>query len=1131
MNNYPFKSVGDPKPLSCCIFQLCQAFFIYIFFGFLLLARHSLGFSLETLNPRVFTAPEVGSHFGHQVCHFGPTQGDSVLVTAPNLHNGTGGLYRCSYSGNQCMLLPVTVDPGIALGLALTCDDAQALVCGPHLKHKCEGFNYLNGQCLEINPHFTAAETLKPAFQECHVIPPLDAVILFDDSGSITSDNFETMIRFIKNLIAMFLDTRAQVAVAKFSTKVSAVFHFENYAVKRDPDLLMKDVTQAQGHTFTPSAIRFVLEEMFSEKVGMRSNSQKLLLVITDGKSNDPKEEFKNVILEANERDIKRFAIGVGKEYSYPELELIASSPQFVFETESFSALTSILNHLRKKIFSIEGTDTGNFSSFQMELSQGGFSVALSEGSRLFGAVGAYSWSGGIVQDLPHQLLNSSFINATNMEDDIRDSYLGYSIAVASVNGHVVYFAGAPRHRHKGLVLGFTQNDQNHSWTISHRIYGSQLGSYFGAELCVVGISELLAVGAPLYHAHGVGGEVQICPLNTTIQELNCSTILRGVVGNEFGRFGTSLAAIQDLNGDGFKELAVGAPQEEKGKGAIYIFLGQPGGIRAEYSQRVSGAAVEGGLQYFGVSLHSAGDLTSDALTDVVVGSRGAVTVLRSQPVMCLPINVSFDPPIIHQKFFHCSAPLGLNTPVATVTICMTVKEIVKGDIQGPFGSVVSVALELKLDPQARAPRLLFGPRSASFLWTLNGNLSSISPVCTTLYISIPECITDYHEVPLSGKMKVKTEAIPGTGGLRPVLSPDCWPAFKEMVVLEKVCGEDHVCISDLNVSLFFTSDTVVSTAGYPVNLSVEVYNNGEDSMDTELFLHHPTILSFTHIKTSGVQVRCESSQLELSKVTRTACKLGATVFRQREKTTLKMSFMMFTSSAVNERLIVNASVTSGGSTRFVEYPNSAQLEHVYMVENIGELPVPVNISFVFPVKMALGFSWNVSVLEIFSTSSSNNCSKNISSSTNGTSTSCENQVSSTNHCSASVCHLIVCSIQLLTDRSIRFKFTGNINSGKQASGSQVRIISWAFLSFDNERYIQYPSDDSHQLSIVTELEVPSQTLAMLIASLSVIFGLIAMTIIFVLLYKKGFFKATSSDDQDNPALPSAGEVDLTTVQ
>lgn len=48
-----------------------------------------------------------------------------------------------------------------------------------------------------------------------------------------------------------------------------------------------------------------------------------------------------------------------------------------------------------------------------------------------------------------------------------------------------------------------------------------QLGSYFGAELCVVGVSELLAVGAPLYHAHGVGGEVRICPLNTTVRSIH----------------------------------------------------------------------------------------------------------------------------------------------------------------------------------------------------------------------------------------------------------------------------------------------------------------------------------------------------------------------------------------------------------------------------------------------------------------------------------------------------------------------------------------------------------------------------------------------------------------------------------
>ncbi|XP_051541938.1 integrin alpha-X-like isoform X2 [Myxocyprinus asiaticus] len=1135
----------QPESKACWISRLRQVTFLYIFFGFLLLAEHSGAFSIETLHTRVFKAPVEGSHFGHQVCHFGPTQGDSVLVTAPHLDNGTGGIYRCSYSGHQCKQLPVKVDPGIAFGLSLTCDAHQAIACGPRLMLQCERFNYLNGQCVEISPHFTVADTLKPAFQECHIIPPLDAVILFDDSGSISDEDFKMMIRFIKKLIGLFLDTKAQVAVAKFSTEVSAVFHFENFAVNPDPDQLMKDVTQAKGKTYIPSAIRFVLDQMFSEKVGMRNNSEKLLLVITDGISSDS-ETFDNVISIATKRGIKRFALGIGEDYSHSELEKIASSPQFVFETKSFSALTSILSQLREKIFSIEGMDTGNLSSFQLELSQGGFSVALSEDLRLFGAVGAYSWSGGIVQDLHDQLISSSFINATNAEEDIRDSYLGYSVAVATVNGDVVYFAGAPRYRHKGLVLGFTQNRQNHSWTVSHRIYGLQLGSYFGAELCVMSVSGLLAVGVPLYHAHGVGGEVHICPLNT--ETLNCSMFLRGAVGNEFGRFGASLAALQDLSGDGLEELAVGAPQEEQGNGAIYIFLGRPGGIRKEYSQRVSGSAVGSGLQFFGVSVHSAGDLTADSLTDVVVGSRGAVIVLRTQPVMCLPINVTVDPPIIPQKFFHCSTALGLNTPVATLTICVTLKEVIKGNLQDPFSAVISVALEL--DSQLRTPRLLFGPRSASFIWTPSSKLTSISPVCTTLSISIPECISDYHEVPLSIRMNFTGEVIPGTGGLRPVLSPDCHPTYTEMVLLEKVCGEDHVCVSDLNVSLSFVSDTVVSTAGYPVNLSVEVTNNGEDSTDTELFLHHPTILSFTRVKASSGQVLCVSNQMELSNVTHTTCRL-ARVFRQRAKTTLMMSFSVSTPVAVNKLLVVNALAKSknenndtmqdnlattsvvtklpvnvvvrdGGSTRFVRYPHSTQLEHIYTVENIGQLTVPVNISFVLPEDTGLGFPLSLTLPKI-----------------NGTGATCEKQVlpknaksfNLTQLCNVSTCHLIGCTINLLTpDQPISFMFTWNFSSGKQVSGLQINVTSSGFLSIDSEQFIQYPPDDSHQLSIVTEFEVPSQALTVLIASLSVIFGLIALTIIFVVLYKRGFFQKFPTDDQDNPVVPSAGKDEFNTV-
>jgi len=87
--------------------------------------------------------------------------------------------------------------------------------------------------------------------------------------------------------------------------------------------------------------------------------------------------------------------------------------------------------------------------------------------------------------------------------------------------------------------------------------------------------------------------------------------------------FGRALAAVGDVNGDGFVDLAVAAGGDP---GSVTIYSGGPSGPGAGGGTELSAGSVTAG---FGTTMASAGDVDGDGFGDVIVGGLEVAQVFR----------------------------------------------------------------------------------------------------------------------------------------------------------------------------------------------------------------------------------------------------------------------------------------------------------------------------------------------------------------------------------------------------------------------------------------------------------------------------------------------------------------------
>ncbi|CAG09477.1 unnamed protein product, partial [Tetraodon nigroviridis] len=302
---------------------------------------------------------------------------------------------------------------------------------------------------------------------------------------------------------------------------------------------------------------------------------------------------------------------------------------------------------------------------------QAGIAGVFMEELVVMGAPGSYYWTGTIKV---YNLTSKSFYSPNKEDvDSHRYSYLGYSVTAGhfSAPNTIDIAAGAPQHSGSGKVYIFKIDGS--SLVKSFQASGKMMGSYFGSSLCAVdlnqdGLSDLL-VGAPMHSQLRDEGQVTVyLSKGNGVMEKNA--VLSG--DNAFNaHFGECIAAIGDIDDDGFQDVAVGAPKEDDYGGAVYIYHGDATGIISTYSLKLTGRSVNPGLQMFGQSISGNVDMDGNGYADVTVGAfvADSVVLLRTRPVVTVDVSI-FLPVSINITVPQCHEGLP-NTNCFNVSVCM----------------------------------------------------------------------------------------------------------------------------------------------------------------------------------------------------------------------------------------------------------------------------------------------------------------------------------------------------------------------------------------------------------------------------------------------------------------------------
>nr|XP_029533074.1 collagen alpha-1(XII) chain-like isoform X2 [Oncorhynchus nerka] len=188
--------------------------------------------------------------------------------------------------------------------------------------------------------------TIPPAWAVCKGAKA-DVVFLIDGSWSIGEDSFRKVVQFVFSMIGAFDvigSTGMQVSFVQYSDEAKTEFRLNSYSDKGNALAALQLIQYRGGNTKTGAALMHVKEKVFAPENGMRRNVPKVVVAVTDGRSQD---EVKKNAATLQHAGYSVFVVGVA-DVDFAELQNIGSKPsdRHIFVVDDFDAFATIQDNL-----------------------------------------------------------------------------------------------------------------------------------------------------------------------------------------------------------------------------------------------------------------------------------------------------------------------------------------------------------------------------------------------------------------------------------------------------------------------------------------------------------------------------------------------------------------------------------------------------------------------------------------------------------------------------------------------------------------------------------------------------------------------------------------------------------------